>query len=62
MPEGVGTARATLQPLMLAYAFEAVERAGVLVFQIVSSLPVAYCSVKNQVGKQEYKELFKDFI
>lgn len=34
MPEGVGTARAALQPLMLAYAFEAVERADVLVFQM----------------------------
>ena len=33
-PEGVGTARAALQPLMLAYGFEAIERAGVLIFQM----------------------------
>ncbi|MGO4907138.1 glycoside hydrolase/phage tail family protein [Pseudorhodobacter sp. W20_MBD10_FR17] len=34
VPEGVGTARAALQPLMLAYAFEAIEREGKLVFQM----------------------------
>jgi hypothetical protein len=32
--DGVGTARAALQPLMLAHGFEAVERSGVLVFQM----------------------------
>jgi hypothetical protein len=34
LPEGVGTARAALQPLMLAYGFEAIERKGRLVFQM----------------------------
>ena len=33
-PDGIGTARAALQPLMLAYGFEAVERDGVLIFQM----------------------------
>jgi hypothetical protein len=33
-PDGVGTARAALQPLMLAYGFEAVERDGILLFQM----------------------------
>ncbi|WP_415234345.1 baseplate multidomain protein megatron [Pseudorhodobacter sp.] len=33
-PEGVGTARAALQPLMLAYGFEAIEREGRLIFQM----------------------------
>ncbi|WP_022704708.1 baseplate multidomain protein megatron [Pseudorhodobacter ferrugineus] len=33
-PEGVGTARAALQPLMLAYGFEAIEREGQLIFQM----------------------------
>ena len=33
-PEGIGTARAALQPLMLAYGFEAVERDGVLTFKM----------------------------
>ncbi|MGB3279000.1 MAG: glycoside hydrolase TIM-barrel-like domain-containing protein, partial [Pseudorhodobacter sp.] len=33
-PDGVGTARAALQPLMLAYGFEAIEREGVLIFQM----------------------------
>ena len=34
LPDGVGSARAALQPLMLAYGFEAVEREGVLVFRL----------------------------
>ncbi|MGQ0565952.1 MAG: baseplate multidomain protein megatron [Gemmobacter sp.] len=34
LPEGVGTARAALQPLMLAQGFEAVERGGTLVFRL----------------------------
>jgi hypothetical protein len=34
LPDGVGTARAALQPLMLAYGFEAVEREGRLIFQM----------------------------
>ncbi|MDZ4095837.1 MAG: glycoside hydrolase TIM-barrel-like domain-containing protein, partial [Paracoccaceae bacterium] len=34
LPEGLGTARAALQPLMLAYGFEAVERDGLLKFQM----------------------------
>ena len=34
VPEGVGTARAALQPLMLAQGFEAVEREGRLVFRL----------------------------
>jgi hypothetical protein len=34
IPEGVGTARAALQPLMLAYGFEAVDRDGLLRFQM----------------------------
>lgn len=33
-PDGIGTARAALQPLMLAYGFEAIEREGVLIFQM----------------------------
>lgn len=33
-PEGVGTARSALQPLMLAYGIEAVERDGILIFQM----------------------------
>ncbi|HSF63077.1 MAG TPA: glycoside hydrolase/phage tail family protein, partial [Paracoccaceae bacterium] len=33
-PEGLGTARAALQPLMLAYGFEAVERGGALAFRM----------------------------
>jgi hypothetical protein len=33
-PDGVGTARAALQPLMLAYGFETVEREGILQFQM----------------------------
>ena len=33
-PVGIGTARAALQPLMLAYGFEAIERAGQLIFQM----------------------------
>ena len=33
-PDGIGSARAALQPLMLAYGFEAVERDGVLIFQM----------------------------
>lgn len=32
--EGVGTARAALQPLMLAYGFEALERNGALIFRM----------------------------
>lgn len=34
LAEGVGTARASVQPLMLAYGFEAVERGGVLTFRM----------------------------
>ena len=37
VPEGVGAARAALQPLMLAYGFEAVERDGKLVFRLRGS-------------------------
>lgn len=33
-PEGSGTARSALQPLMLAYGFEAIERDGILRFQM----------------------------
>ncbi|MDN5786013.1 glycoside hydrolase TIM-barrel-like domain-containing protein [Pseudorhodobacter sp.] len=33
-PEGIGTARAALQPLMLAHGFEAVERDGILTFKM----------------------------
>ncbi len=33
-PLGIGTARAALQPLMLAYGFEAIERGGWLIFQM----------------------------
>ena len=33
-PDGIGTARAALQPLMLAYGFEAIERNGTLIFQM----------------------------
>ncbi|RUS60441.1 host specificity protein [Pseudorhodobacter sp. E13] len=33
-PEGIGTAREALQPLMLAYGFEAIERDGLLIFQM----------------------------
>jgi len=36
VPEGLGTARAALQPLMLAYGFEAIERNGTLRFQMRS--------------------------
>lgn len=40
--EGVGTARASLQPLMLAYGFEAIERDGALIFRMRGeSQPVA---------------------
>ncbi len=34
VPEGLGTARAALQPLMLAYGFEAIERDGTLRFRM----------------------------
>ncbi len=37
--EGVGTGRAALQPLMLAYGFEAVEREGELRFQMRDGRP-----------------------
>ncbi|QCO54613.1 host specificity protein [Pseudorhodobacter turbinis] len=38
-PEGVGSARAAVQPLMLAYGFEAIERDGVLFFQMRGKKP-----------------------
>ncbi len=38
-PDGVGSARAALQPLMLAYGFEAIERDGVLLFQMRGNKP-----------------------
>ncbi len=34
VPDGVGAARAALQPLMLAHAFDAIERDGKLVFRL----------------------------
>ncbi len=39
--EETGSARAALQPLMLAYGFDAIERDGVLVFRSRDGLPVA---------------------
>jgi len=49
-PVGIGTARAALQPLMLAYGFEAIEREGRLIFQMRGF------QKPNVVGKEQLVE------
>ena len=55
VPDGVGAARAALQPLMLAYGFEALERDGQLVFrlrgnQLATALDVGRLVQNDAVG------------
>ena len=49
----VGSGRAALQPLMLAYGFEALERDGVLVFRMRDGIPLAEVTADDLAVSEE---------
>ncbi|WP_324752953.1 baseplate multidomain protein megatron [Roseovarius sp. Pro17] len=51
--EQVGEARSALQPLMLRYGFDAIERDGVLVFRMRDGLPAAQIGIDHLVRDAE---------